>query len=156
MDTKLSWHLEKRLIKDLSKYAKNPRFLKDRDAVHLRTCISKFGLIDKPIINLDNEIIGGHQRVNVLEKMGVEEVEVYVPNRKLGNEEVEELNIRLNKNTGDWQYEILANEFEVTDLLEWGFDSEELGLGSFSGKESEEEKEEDCEVCPTCNQKIKK
>ena len=156
MDTKITWHIEKRNIKDLSVYAKNPRFLKDKDAVQLSTCISKFGLIDKPVINLDNEIIGGHQRINVLEKMGVNEVEVHVPNRTLSNQEVEELNIRLNKNVGNWQYEILANEFEITDLLEWGFDPEELGIASFGNTDSEEKEEEECEKCPTCNQKIKK
>lgn len=156
MNEKITWQIEKRRIKDLVKYPKNPRFLKEKDAEHLKTSISKFGLIDKPIINLDDQIIGGHQRIGILEKMGEKTIEVYVPDRLLLPEEVEELNIRLNKNTGDWQYDILANEFEVIDLLKWGFEAENLGLTSFEGMNSEEKEEEKCEKCPTCNQKIKK
>ena len=46
----------------------------------------------------------------------------------LTDKEVEELNIRLNKNTGNWDFDALANRFEVPDLLEWGFDERELQL----------------------------
>jgi predicted transport protein len=39
-----------------------------------------------------------------------------------------ELNIRLNKNNGEWNYDDLANHFDVDDLLEWGFKDYELGF----------------------------
>jgi len=47
-----------------------------------------------------------------------------VPETKLSDRDVEELNIRLNRNTGEWDWDILANEWEVEDLQEWGFDDE--------------------------------
>ena len=87
-------------------------------------------MIDKPIVNADsaNTIIGGHQRKHVLEASGVKEIECWIPDRELSDKEVEELNIRLNKNTGSWDFDALANEFELDDLLEWGFDKGELDL----------------------------
>ena len=51
-----------------------------------------------------------------------------MPDRTLNNAEIEELNIRLNKNTGDWDFDILANEWDVENLIDWGFDAEEFGI----------------------------
>ena len=39
----------------------------------------------------------------------------------LSKEEERELNIRLNKNTGDFDMDILANEFDIEELTDWGF-----------------------------------
>jgi len=39
-----------------------------------------------------------------------------------------ELNVRLNKNVAEWDFDTLANEFELDDLLDWGFDKGELDL----------------------------
>lgn len=52
-------------------------------------------------------------------------IDVRVPNRKLTAKEVEELNLRLNKNLGEWAFDKLANFHEVT-LQEVGFSNEEL------------------------------
>jgi DNA modification methylase len=122
----INWHLEKRKLKDLKDHAKNPRQLSENDAAHLTVSLDKFGLIDKPIINTDGTIIGGHQRKKILKKLQVKEVECWVPDRHLEEKEVDELNIRLNKNTGDWDWDILANEWEIKELLDWGFTEEEL------------------------------
>jgi ParB-like chromosome segregation protein Spo0J len=156
MQQRISWNSETRLISDLSPYPKNARCLTEQDAFHLQTSIKKFGLIDKPVINIDNQIIGGHQRLEILKRMGFTEIEVLVPDRRLESFEVEELNIRLNKNTGDWDWDKLANEFEVTDLLEWGFSTSDLGLGKIGELKEEEEEKKEEELCPTCNQKIKR
>jgi len=118
-------------IDELTDYYKNPRSLSDKEFKQLKTSLDKFGMIDKPIVNADsaNTIIGGHQRKHVLEASGVTEIECWIPDRELSDKEVEELNIRLNKNTGSWDFDVLANEFELDDLLDWGFDKGELDLG---------------------------
>jgi len=56
------------------------------------------------------------------------EIDVRVPDRELSIDEARELNVRLNKNAGQWDFDILANNFELDDLLEWGFDKGELDL----------------------------
>lgn len=156
MSKNITWRLEKRKVKELQSYYKNARQLSETQASHLRTSIDKFGLIDRPCINQNGTIIGGHQRIAVLDLFPEQEIEVWVPDRLLDNFEVEELNIRLNKNTGDWDYDVLANEWEITDLLQWGFEPSELGISDVKGGLSEEKEEEECEKCPMCNQKIKK
>ena len=127
---RINWTLRTFRLDELTDYYKNPRSLSDKEFKQLKTSLDKFGMIDKPIVNADsaNTIIGGHQRKHVLEASGVKECECWVPDRELTAKEVEELNIRLNKNTGSWDFDTLANEFELDDLLEWGFDKGELDL----------------------------
>ena len=126
----ISWHLETRKIKELREHPKNPRILTKEASEHLKTSMDKFGVIDKPIVNPDGLIIGGHQRIKVLKSMKVKEVECWVPEEALDERQVDELNIRLNKNTGTWDFEILANQWEPNDLMDWGFtEGELLGLG---------------------------
>jgi len=128
--SKINWTLRKFRLDELTDYYKNPRSLSEKEFKQLKTSLDKFGMIDKPIVNADSShtIIGGHQRKHVLESSGVSEIECWVPDRELSEKEVEELNIRLNKNTGSWDFDELANSFELDDLLEWGFEKNELDL----------------------------
>jgi len=127
---KITWQLKTYKLADLTDYFKNPRHITETEFKQLKKSLDTFGLIDKPIINADaaNTIIGGHQRKHVLEANGETECECWVPDRELTEREVEELNIRLNKNTGQWDFDVLANEFELDDLLEWGFSEMEFGI----------------------------
>jgi len=47
---------------------------------------------------------------------------------ELPYDQEKELNIRLNKNVGEWDYDALANYFDVGELTEWGFKEEEIGV----------------------------
>ena len=129
---KITWKTEKRLLSELVPWDKNPRSLSEDQAEKLQDSLDKFGLVDPPIINTDNLIIGGHQRSKVMSLMSTfgkdAKIDVRVPSRELTKWEVEELNIRLNKNTGSWEFDVLANNFDVEDLMDWGFKPYELGL----------------------------
>lgn len=115
-------------LKKLKENPKNPRTLSKEQGKHLEESLSKFGQCEPVVINQDGLIIGGHQRVRTLKKLGYKTVDVYVPDTILDEKEVEELSIRLNKNTGEWDWEILGNEWEVEDLLKWGFTQDELDV----------------------------
>ena len=108
----------------------NPRQLTKEQYQNLKDSIQRFGLVDPIIININkdrkNIIIGGHQRVKVARDMGIKEVPVIELDLNLDKEK--ELNVRLNKNTGEWDYDILANFFELNDLMQWGFDDYDLKL----------------------------
>jgi len=65
----INWKLETRPIEELTPHHKNPRKLSKHDAEHLQSSMERFGVIDKPIINPDGKIIGGHQRLAILAKM---------------------------------------------------------------------------------------
>jgi DNA modification methylase len=137
---KINWTLKQFRLDELTDYYKNPRSLSEKEFKQLKTSLDKFGMIDKPIVNADsaNTIIGGHQRKHVLEATGVKECECWIPDRELTEREVEELNIRLNKNTGSWDFDTLANEWELDDLLDWGFDKHELDLDLWADEPPED------------------
>ena len=135
----IKWKLETRSISGLKPHPRNPRQLSKHDHEHLSKSLDKFGLIDKPIINPDGCIIGGHQRVRVLQDSGITEVECWVPNKALADKEVDELCIRLNKNTGTFDFDILANQWEVDDLQEYGFLDFEIGLDGCADIDDDEE-----------------
>lgn len=124
----IHWKLETRKISDLIPHPKNPRKLSKHDAEHLRTSLERFGMAEKPIINLDGQIIGGHQRLSILKQMKAKEIECWVPDRELSDREVDELCIKLNRVHGEFDFDILANEFNQDDLLKWGFTEADLEL----------------------------
>lgn len=125
----MKWVIENKSISDLIAHNKNPRTLSKEDASQLKKSISKFGLIDLPIVTKDNRVIGGHQRLNVMRTMGITSVNCWVPESDtLTDDDIDELNIRLNKNQGDWDWDILANEWDVNNLVEWGFKDEDFDL----------------------------
>lgn len=123
------WKVEKRKIGELYENSGNPRVLSEDQGNHLRKSLERFGLCQPIVIQPDGLIIGGHQRVSLLKKMGLEEVAVNVPDRNLSNEEYNELTLRLNKNVGDWDFDLLSTFFETENLVEVGFSLQELGIG---------------------------
>lgn len=124
----MKWHTETRKISDLVPFEHNPRQLTKKQYTDLEKSLKKFDLVEIPAINQDHTIIAGHQRLNILHALGRadEEIDVRVPNRMLSEKEVEEYNIRSNKNTGEWIMDVLANSFDMNDLLDWGFEDAEL------------------------------
>ena len=107
----------------------NPRQLTQRQYQNLRESIQRFGIVDPILINTNkdrkNIIIGGHQRVEIAKVLGIEKVPCV--ELDLDAEKERELNIRLNKNTGKWDYDVLGNLFDIEELKEWGFDDIEFG-----------------------------
>ena len=150
----IRWALHEIPIKDLKDHPKNPRQIGKDQLTRLGNLIDKFGLIDKPIINANMVIIGGHQRVRVMKKKKVKTVECWVPDRLLNEKEVEELMIGVNLHQGKFDFDILANQWSPLDLLQYGFSEEQL-LGSC--KEAEEILENETKAnskapkeCPNC------
>ena len=127
----IEWQTIQVRLGDLVEWAKNPRQLSTKDGKQLEKGMAKFGLADPLIVNADGKsLIGGHQRRRILlSKHGPDiQVDVRVPSRSLDTAELEELAIRLNRNVGDWDMDLLANGFDVDTLLEWGFEENDLDL----------------------------
>lgn len=127
----MKWHIEKRKVEDLIEWETNPRNLTEKGIKDLTKSIKKFGCAEPLVINTDNKIIGGHGRKKVLQSLGVTEVDCEVPDRTLTQKEFEELNLRLNKNiAGEWNFDTLANNYDIQDLFEVGFEEWEFGVNS--------------------------
>ena len=111
--------IESKLVKDLNPASYNPRQISSKQYKDLKESIKKFGLVDPIIVNKDNTVIGGHQRLKICKDLKYIEIDCVMLD--LSKEEERELNIRLNKNTGDFDMDILANEFDIEELTDWGF-----------------------------------
>ncbi len=108
-------------INDLIPAQYNPRKkLKPGDAEFekIKNSILEFGYVDPVIVNKDLTVVGGHQRISVLKELGFEEIDCVV----IGIDKTKEkaLNIALNKITGEWNKELLADL--IKDLQDSDFD----------------------------------
>ncbi len=105
----------------------NPRKLTEEQETNLTESIKRFGLVDPLILNSNetrkNILIGGHQRLKVIKKLGHKEVPVIFIN--LTEEKEKELNLRLNQNNGEWDYDLLK-KFDLELLLDVGFNDTDL------------------------------
>ena len=132
--------IEKKKISDLIPAPYNPRQSTAKQEKHLKESLEKFGLVEPIIFNKQTGyIVGGHFRVRELKKLGIKEIECVIVD--LNEEDEKELNIRLNANTGSWDWDTLANDWDVVDLEAWGLD-----IPQFDTVEELEASEDDYEV----------
>jgi len=106
----------------------NPRKWNEAQTNALKESITKFGLVDPILCNSAkdrmNTVIGGHFRLKVAKDLGFTEMPVvYVSIPDIEKEK--ELNVRLNKNLGEFDFELLK-DFGEQFLGEVGFSTEEL------------------------------
>lgn len=132
----------------LSQY--NPRQMTEKQAADLEASIRKFGLVDPLIVNRHpermNVVIGGHQRLKVAKVCGINTVPVvYV---ELDERQERELNLRLNKNTGEWDLDALAS-FDPELLKMVGWTDEELGdIFTFNANGEQDGNGKDADLVP--------
>ena len=89
----------------------------------LESSINCFGYASPILINTNNTILSGHARAIKLQEIGFNEIDVYVPDRLLTPKQEEEVLVRMNANTaGQWDFDILANQFNDFELVDWGLD----------------------------------
>ena len=119
-------------VKKLKPAEYNPRKdLKPEDEEYqkIKKSLIEFGYVAPVIVNSDMTVIGGHQRLKVLQDLGYTEIECNVVNLDKNQEKA--LNIALNKISGDWDYDKLEDllaELKEADmnLLSTGFNEKEI------------------------------
>ena len=128
-------------IGDLIEAEYNPRQLTKEQFQQITDSIKRFGIVDPIIVNKNKErkniIVGGHQRVKVAGSLGFKEIPCVEVD--LTPDKERELNVRLNKNTGEWDWDELANHFDVSELIDWGFDDKDLAFFDLDGMTEAEE-----------------
>lgn len=139
-------------IDSLKPAAYNPRKkLKkgDKEYEKIKKSIVEFGYVDPIIVNFDGTVIGGHQRLTVLSDLGYKEVQC-VQVRIEDENKVKSLNVALNKITGAWNEELLADL--MVDLQDADFNLDLTGFEApeidqlFSKVHNKEVKEDDFDV----------
>jgi DNA modification methylase len=105
----------------------NPRRLTAEQEKHLTESIARFGLVDPIIVNKhpgrEFIVIGGHMRLRIAKKLGYKDIPVVF--LSLTESKERELNIRLNSNLGEFDFDLLKN-FGEEFLADVGFSSEAL------------------------------
>lgn len=114
--------------KDLYPALYNPRIHDKEMLKRLESSIKEFGLVDPIIVNnhkdRKNIVIGGHARLKIAKKLKHTKIPaVYVT---LSEKKEKELNVKLNKISGEFDFAKLTELFDQEFLLETGFLEEEL------------------------------
>lgn len=135
----------------------NPRRIDKRKVELLIKSLKEFPqMLDlRPIvINKEGMILGGNMRYHALKAMGIKEVSVEVADG-LTYEQEREFVLKDNTNFGEWDFDLLANEWGDLPLYEWGID---IDIGKSieyepENKETEVDELETENECPKCGYK---
>jgi ParB-like chromosome segregation protein Spo0J len=116
--------MQKFKISEIKLNPNNPRLIKDDKFEKLVKSIKEFPeMLDiRPIVvNSDMVILGGNMRFKACKEAGLKEIPVIVADN-LTEEQQREFLIKDNTSGGEWDFEMLANEWDVELLEEWGLD----------------------------------
>ena len=132
-------------ISEIKLNPNNPRLIKDDKFKKLVKSIQDFPeMLDiRPIVvNSDMIILGGNMRFKACKEAGLKEIPVIVADN-LTEEQQREFLIKDNTSGGEWDFEMLANEWDVEQLEEWGLD-----IPAFETDEVLEAEEDDFDETP--------
>lgn len=111
-------------IKQVRPNPDNPRFIKGNKFEKLVKSIKEFPeMLDlRPIVvNQDMIVLGGNMRLKACEEAGLKEVPIIFADN-LTPEQEKEFIIKDNSSFGEWDWDLLANEWETDQLIDWGMD----------------------------------
>jgi len=115
-------------ISDVKPNPKNPRVIKDGKFQKLVKSIQEFPdmLNKRPLIvftDVDNKyvVLGGNMRLKACKEIGLKEIPIIVADEWTEEQKAEFL-IKDNVGFGEWDWDSLANEWDVEKLDEWGLD----------------------------------
>ena len=145
-------------ISEIKTNPDNPRIIKNNKFYKLVNSIRQFPkmLEIRPIVvNGNMVVLGGNMRFKACKEAGLTEVPIVLAD-DLTPEEQKEFIIKDNVNFGTWDAEMLANEWDLNKLLDWGLGATDLAIQEIEELRSEEEEEEDCiyPITPRLSEKI--
>jgi DNA modification methylase len=121
---KLTWSTRQFKVKELIPMEDNPRTITEEKEEKLDRSLAKFDLVEIPAVNQDMRVIAANQRVKRLMAAGrgEEVIDVRYPSRMLTDEEVKEYAVISNTHAGEFDFEILNDQFGDLDFEDIGFD----------------------------------
>lgn len=151
--------ISKMKLSELKKLKQNPRTISTEDMEKLKQSIKKFGVIEwRPFListrTGENIIIGGNQRYEACKALWIKQVPVHIM-EGLTEEEEKEIIIRDNVSNWNWNFNILANEWEVESLANWWVTVPNFDEIDFENVKSNADREitnkEKKVTCPNCD-----
>jgi len=139
------WDMQTVKVKltDIKPNPNNPRIIKDEKFRQLVQSIKDFpAMLElRPIVvNDENVILGGNMRLRACKEAGLKEVPI-IKASELTEQQQKEFIIKDNISFGEWDWDILANEWEAEELTEWGLDIPDLDASVKLPDDTQEEKE---------------
>ena len=126
----------------------NPRFINDSKFDRLVKSIKDFPemLEKRPIIIDENYmVLGGNMRLRACKKAGLKEIWIDQV-KDWSDEKKNEFIIKDNSGFGEWDWDILLNEWETKDLYDWGLDIPEIPLEDIEAEEDNYEEPDELQV----------
>jgi len=127
---------EKIKLSKIKRNPDNPRLIKDNKFHKLVKSIKEFPemLEIRPIVvNEDMIVLGGNMRLKACQEAGLKEVSI-IQASELTAEQQREFIVKDNVGFGEWDWDMIANEWDVDILNDWGIDLWKLN------EETEEQK----------------
>lgn len=121
----------------------NPRVIADSKFKKLVKSIREFPeMLDIRPIVVDNEMIvlGGNMRLKACKIAGLKEVSI-IKADNLTEEQKKEFIIKDNNNFGDWDFDMLQSEWDVSLLEEWGLEDVKFDLSNDDNKDEEDDRD---------------
>lgn len=142
-------------IQEVKPNENNPRYIRDPKFNKLVQSIKDFPemLEKRPIVVDENMIVlGGNMRLKACQAAGLKEVWIDVA-KGWTQEQKNKFIIKDNLNFGDWDWEIIANEWDTKELTNWGMELPTLDSG-FEIEDEQKAPEKEEKKCPHCGLNI--
>lgn len=110
-------------ISEIKNNPNNPRLIKDDKFDKLVTSIKEFPeMLDarEIVVNKDHIILGGNMRFKAAKEAGLKEIPVKIVD--WSEEKQRQFIIKDNVSGGEWDFDLIANEWDLEELTEWGLD----------------------------------
>jgi len=127
-------------ISDVKSNPNNPRLIKNDKFEKLVQSLKDFPEMAKVrpiVVNQDFVVLGGNMRLKAMKEAGWKEVPVQVVD--WSEQQQKEFIIKDNVGFGEWEWDVLANEWEAEDLEKWGLDVPVFDSEPIDKKESDED-----------------
>ena len=136
----------------------NPRYINKANFKKLVNSLKEFPkmLEVRPLVVDENMIVlGGNMRLKALTEAGFKEVIVHQI-LDWSEDEKNQFIIKDNSSFGSWDWEILANEWNMQKIVDWGVDlPKEMFAEDDDPIQQNTQDEIPKEICPTCGSKMK-
>jgi DNA modification methylase len=126
-------------LSDIKRNPNNPRLIKDDKFAKLVKSIREFPemLRIRPIVvNSDMVVLGGNMRLRACAEAGLKEVPIIMAD-ELTEEQQREFIIKDNVGFGEWEWEMIASDWDVQELEEWGLDVPDFGATELEAEEDD-------------------
>lgn len=147
-------------VSEIKNNPNNPRLIKDDKFKKLVQSIKDFPeMLDtrEIVVNQDMVILGGNMRFKAAKEAGLKELPVKIVDWSESKQR--EFIAKDNANFGQWDWDLLGNEYDVDELSDWGIDAINKDFGDidsfFEDNEGEGgDKKHEQTTCPECGHKF--